>query len=125
MRAGSASAPPFSAPKRDSSQIGATVIPLSAMMRSVVAVALAVLALVAPSSARATGRFPASSAVVFDPHDSKTVLVRTTFGLLKTRDGGDSWRWVCDHAIGTPAGEEPFYAITAQSTILAASSAGL
>jgi photosystem II stability/assembly factor-like uncharacterized protein len=104
----------------------AGVIPLSSeMMRFVVVFGLVLFTLLSPSLAGAAGRFPASSAVVFDPHESKNVLVRTTFGLLGTRDNGDSWRWICDRAIGAASDEDPHYAVTAKGTILAATNAGL
>jgi hypothetical protein len=62
--------------------------------------------------ASAAGRFPASSAIMFDPHDAKTAYVRTTFGLLATHDGCDSWGWICDKAIGLSGAEDPAYVVT-------------
>jgi photosystem II stability/assembly factor-like uncharacterized protein len=75
--------------------------------------------------ARASGRFPASSAVIFDPHDAKTVAVRATFGLLVTHDTGGSWHWICDRAIGFSEAEDPTYVITPKGTLIGATSAGL
>jgi photosystem II stability/assembly factor-like uncharacterized protein len=75
--------------------------------------------------ALASGRFPAASAVVFDPHDAKTVYVRATFGLLVTHDGGDSWRWVCERAIGLSGTEDPTYVVTPSGTIVAGTSSGV
>ncbi|MDF2695178.1 MAG: BNR/Asp-box repeat domain protein [Labilithrix sp.] len=62
---------------------------------------------------------------MFDPHDAKTVVVRATFGLLVTHDGGDSWRWICDGAIGFPGTEDPSYAITPKGTLVGGTSAGI
>ena len=91
---------------------------------SLVAVAFG-LAVASPEPAHAAGRLPASNAVVFDPHDSKGVLVRTTFGLLSSRDGGGTWRWICDQAIGSPETDEPPWVVTPKGTIVGATSTGV
>lgn len=90
----------------------------------IVLVALVVGLLAAPA-ARANGRFPASNAVVFDPHDAKTVLVRATFGLLVTRDGGGSWRWICERAIGFSGMEDPTYVVTPKGTLVGGTFSGI
>lgn len=77
------------------------------------------IALVAPREARANGRFPASSAVVFSPASDDDVLVRVTFGLLVTRDRGKSWRWICERAIGFSGPEDPTYVLTKSGAIVA------
>jgi photosystem II stability/assembly factor-like uncharacterized protein len=78
-----------------------------------------VLGLVVAGEARANGRFPASSAVVFSPADGARVMVRTTFGLLVTRDGGESWGWICERAIGFSGPEDPSYVVTKSGAIVA------
>ncbi len=80
---------------------------------------LVILASLAPRDARANGRFPASSAVVFSPVSDDHVLVRVTFGLLVTRDRGASWRWICERAIGFSGPEDPTYVITKTGAIVA------
>ena len=88
-------------------------------MTRVWVVVLSVLALVAfASPARAEHRFPASSAVLFDPHDGKTVYVRTTFGLVATHDGGMSWRSICERAMGLTSDEDPSYVVTPKGTLV-------
>jgi hypothetical protein len=87
------------------------------------AVGLALLVSVTPSSAN--GRFPAASAIMFDPHDSKTAYVRATFGLLVTHDGGDSWRWICEGGIGYGGQEDPTYVVTPKGTLVASTTAGV
>lgn len=94
-------------------------------MRHLWVVVVLAVALLAPSSARATGRFPASSAVVFHPNDAKTIIVRATFGLLVTRDGGVTWRWICEKAIGSSGAEDPTYVVTPKGTLVGGTSAGL
>lgn len=75
--------------------------------------------------ARANGRFPASNAMVFSPSDPRTVYARVTFGLLASRDGGGSWRWVCERAIGYASQEDPTYVVTPKGTLVAGLFEGL
>ena len=70
-------------------------------------------------TAHANGRFPASSAMVFSPADDARVMVRTTFGLLVTSDGGTSWSWICERAIGFSGPEDPSYVVTGSGAIVA------
>lgn len=94
-------------------------------LRGLVLGSLIIMITLLSRAALAYGRFPASSAVIFDPHDAKTIYVRATFGLLVTRDGGDSWRWVCDRAIGLSGTEDPTYVVTPSGAIVAGTSAGV
>jgi photosystem II stability/assembly factor-like uncharacterized protein len=83
----------------------------------------ALLACQSPSWA--AGRFPAATAVIPDPHDANTLYVRATFGLLATHDGGGSWRWVCERAIGLSGTETPSYAVTPKGTLVAGTASGI
>lgn len=78
-----------------------------------------------PALARASGRGVEAKAIVFDPHDAKTLYARTTFGLLATRDGGVSWRWICERAIGMSEADEPTFVVTPKGTIAGATRAGI
>lgn len=91
------------------------------LARSAVLVAASALAagLTTGTSAHANGRFPASSAMVFSPADDARVMVRTTFGLLVTSDGGSSWSWICERAIGFSGPEDPSYVVTRSGAIVA------
>lgn len=73
----------------------------------------------AGTTAYANGRFPASSGVIFSPADDGLVLVRVTFGLLVTRDRGQSWGWICERAVGFSGPEDPSYVITKSGAIVA------
>ena len=70
---------------------------------------LAVLAwgLFAPTIARANGTFPAVSQLVADPGDPAHLVLRTTFGLLVTRDSGANWDWLCEAGAGYKDVEPP------------------
>jgi photosystem II stability/assembly factor-like uncharacterized protein len=86
---------------------------------------LVVLGVLWPRPALANGRFPASNAVIFDPHDEKTIYVRVTFGLLATHDGGQTWRWICERAIGFSGVEDPTYVVTPKGTLVGGTFSGI
>lgn len=77
------------------------------------------------STADANGRPPATNGVVIKPGDSTELFVRTTFGLLISKDGGCSFRWVCEDAIGYGGTYDPKYAIAGDGTIYATTFEGL
>lgn len=65
------------------------------------------LVVCAAGTAHANGRFPASNAITFDPSDPSRIYLRATFGLLVSTDGGRSWDWVCERALGFSGPEDP------------------
>jgi photosystem II stability/assembly factor-like uncharacterized protein len=65
------------------------------------------LSLLAPAAARANGSFPAVSQLVADPADAEHLVLRTTFGLLVTRDRGANWDWLCEAGAGYKDIEPP------------------
>jgi len=84
---------------------------------------LAVTAL--PSRAFANGRFPEANAYFFSPKDPAFVLLRTTFGVLVSKDRGGTWDWVCDGALGLIGSEDPMFQITTRGTILGSTFSGV
>jgi hypothetical protein len=63
--------------------------------------------------ARANGRFPAAQAILTVPgSDGMTVFLRATFGVLVSRDGGKTWRWICERALGYEGTWDPPVAVT-------------
>ncbi|MEO8699310.1 MAG: sialidase family protein [Kofleriaceae bacterium] len=86
--------------------------------------ALALLASAAPV-ASANGRPPRTNGVYFRPGDAHSIFVRSTFGLLVSRDDGCSFRWVCEKAIGYGGEFDPKYAVAADGTIFATTFEGL
>lgn len=85
---------------------------------------VALCALVAPN-ALANGRFPAASHLVVGPSDPNVLVLRTTFGILISKDHAAHFDWVCEKALGYGGVEDPAIGITASSAILAATFEGL
>src|SRR5689334_18256462 len=80
-----------------------------------------------PSPAAANGVFPSADQLVFDPADPARAVARMTYGLLTTQDGGASWRWICEGAVGydDTGGQAPPIAVATEGRVLAALGDGL
>lgn len=61
----------------------------------------------------------------FRPGDNQSLYIRSTFGLLVSRDAGCSFRWICEQAIGYGGTFDPAYAIAADGTLFATTFNGL
>ncbi|WP_437852310.1 WD40/YVTN/BNR-like repeat-containing protein [Sorangium sp. So ce363] len=83
------------------------------------AAAAAGLALSAATPARANGRYPTAGQILVDPADPEHIVVRATYGVLTTHDGGERWSWICEAAIGYSGFEDPMLVVTADGSILA------
>jgi hypothetical protein len=70
--------------------------------------------------ARANGRFPAANSIIFSPSDPNLVIVRATYGLLPSFDGGSTWRFLCEDALGVAPGSDydPAIALTAANHLI-------
>lgn len=76
--------------------------------RALLASVASLLLALAPTAARANGRFPAANQLVLPPGgDSARQFVRTTFGLLTTMDSGASYRWMCERVVGFSGSQDP------------------
>ena len=89
------------------------------------ALALALAATASAPPAHANGRPPVTNGVYFRPGDSTSIFVRSTFGLLISRDGGCSFRWTCEQNIGYGGMYDPKYAIGPDGAIFASTFGGL
>ena len=78
-----------------------------------------------PVAASANGRPPVTNGVFFKNGDPHSVYVRSTFGLLVSKDDGCSFRWVCERAIGYGGEFDPKYAVAFDGTIFATTFEGL
>lgn len=95
-------------------------------MRSGVVVLAVALALGRiAGDAGANGRNPHTVAIYHRPGDAQSLYVSTTFGLVISRDGGCTFHWVCEQAIGYGGTWDPRYAIAADGTIYATTFEGL
>jgi len=61
--------------------------------------------------ASANGRFPAANQLVIDPADAEHLLLRATYGLLASHDGGESFSWICEDVLGDVGESDPAVAI--------------
>lgn len=87
-----------------------------------IAAAACAAGLLSSGEAAANGRYPASTQIVFsrDAAYPDLVVVRTTYGLLISRDAGATWRWLCESALGVPtvSVEDPSIALTAHDALV-------
>jgi photosystem II stability/assembly factor-like uncharacterized protein len=81
--------------------------------------------LVLPRAALANGRFPAAGQIAVDPADPSHLVVRTTFGLVATRDGGARWSWICEQAMGLGGAQDPMTAVGGGGALLVGAAEGL
>jgi photosystem II stability/assembly factor-like uncharacterized protein len=94
-----------------------------------IAAALCATAMLSADGAAANGRYPASTQIVFstDAADPDRIVVRTTYGLLISRDSGATWRWLCEGALGVPgvSVEDPSIALSANDALVVGLDEGL
>jgi len=77
---------------------------------------LFVFAVTAPAAAN--GKFPAALQLVVDPGDATHAVLRTTFGLVTTRNAGVDWDWICEEG-AQYSGYEPPIAISGDGSLFA------
>jgi hypothetical protein len=76
-------------------------------------------------TAGANGRFPATVSVKFQPGDPDRMLLSATFGVLLSTDGGETFQWVCEQAVGYTGTYDPDYELASDGTIYSTSFEGL
>lgn len=88
--------------------------------------ALAVVAAIADAgAARANGRYPQANQLVARPGDPSRLALRTTFGVLLSRDAGAHWDWVCESAAGYGGMQDPSLGVTGGGSVMAGTYQGL
>jgi photosystem II stability/assembly factor-like uncharacterized protein len=70
------------------------------------------------NESRANGRYPAAGLVTRQPGAPERMAVRATYGLLTTLDGGDSWGWSCEEAVGFAGIQDPMVVATGGGALL-------
>jgi len=83
------------------------------MKRMVVLATLAALV----GDAFANGRPPATSTIHFRKGAEQHIATGMTFGLLQSDDGGSTWYWMCEAAVGYGGMYDPAYQYTASGAI--------
>lgn len=68
--------------------------------------------------AQANGRFPSAGHIEVDPANPAHIVVRATYGLVVTRDGGNRWDWICEKAMSYSGVWDPPIGITSESKVL-------
>ncbi len=82
-------------------------------------------ALASARGVEANGRFPTANYFVAGPGSTNDVLtLRTTFGLMISRDGGRGWAWACEEAFDTTGGD-PSVSIGSDGRLVLATFTGL
>ncbi len=72
------------------------------------AAALTLALLYTPPAARANGRFPKAQSIVLPAGgDGSVIFLRSTFGVLLSRDAGVTWTWMCEAALGFSSTWDP------------------
>jgi hypothetical protein len=98
----------------------------SLLVRFTLATLATMAALYMAPPARANGRFPKAQAIVTVPGgDGSTVYLRATFGILVSHDGGKSFRWLCEQALGFSSTWDPPVAVTRDARLWIALANGL
>ncbi len=85
------------------------------------AVALAGLA----GDAAANGRPPATSTIHFRQGHDTDIVAGMTFGMVISHDGGATWQWMCEAAVGYAGMYDPDYAYTSTGALFATTFNGL
>jgi photosystem II stability/assembly factor-like uncharacterized protein len=75
--------------------------------------------------AAANGRPPATSSITFRQGNPDHITVGLTFGLILSYDGGKTWAWMCEEAIGYTGIYDPRYAYSASGALFATTFDGL
>lgn len=81
--------------------------------------------LLAAGVAHANGRPEATSTIHFRPGNPQDVVAGMTFGVLLSHDGGTTWQWMCENAVGYGGMYDPDYAYTTSGALFATTFDGL
>jgi hypothetical protein len=98
------------------------------MIRWIILFAIAAAAVV-PRSALGNGRAPSTSSITFQQGSQQgheqNIVAGMTFGVLISHDGGKTWAWMCEDAIGYKGTYDPRYAYTGTGALFATTFNGL
>jgi len=75
--------------------------------------------------AGANGRDPFISTINFKAGDNSKIMVGATFGLLRSDDGGQTFQWFCERAVGYGGTYDPDYVYSSSGGVFATTFDGL
>lgn len=75
--------------------------------------------------ADANGRLPATATITFRQGHESDIAVGLTFGLLVSHDGGKTWGWMCEAAVGYGGTYDPVYVYSPSGSLFATTFNGL
>jgi hypothetical protein len=75
--------------------------------------------------ANANGRDPYTSTINFQQGNDDHILAGMTFGLVVSKDGGATWQWMCERAVGYGGQYDPDYVYTASGAVFATTFDGM
>jgi hypothetical protein len=76
-------------------------------------------------SASANGRDPYAASVHFRPGMESHIVAGMTFGAIRSDDGGATWQWYCEDAVGYGGTYDPDYVYTPTGALFATTFDGL
>ena len=82
-------------------------------------------ALLVASSSFAHGAYPLAYSLTERPGDPQQLIAGTTFGGLVSNNGGKTWSWVCEEAVGYGAMATPKWLMSESGAMFAAGFRGL
>ena len=77
------------------------------------------------ASASANGRDPYTSTITFRSGNEQHIVAGMTFGVVLSKDGGTTWQWMCERAVGYGGMYDPDYVFTSSGAIFATTFDGL
>lgn len=95
------------------------------LARFILAISALLAPLLASHDASANGRSPGTSTIHFRRGMEQHVVAGMTFGLVVSRDGGATWRWMCEDAIGYGGTYDPDYVFSSTDALFATTFTGL
>src|SRR5512147_2334758 len=75
--------------------------------------------------ASANGRASATSTIHFQEGAEQNIVAGMTFGVLLSHDGGTTWHWMCEDAVGYGGMWDPDYSYEPNGTVFATTFDGL
>jgi hypothetical protein len=84
-----------------------------------------VLVLGLAATASANGRDPYTSTINFQRGNDQHIVAGMTFGLVVSKDGGATWQWMCEAAVGYGGQYDPDYVYTSTGAVFATTFDGL